>query len=659
MPPKEIANQLSAPYLDIPEVGRSDPIVPPSLPSAESMTDIGSMCVNPPHVQNSPLSFLRCDTWLYEFLCFCFALIVLVVLATYLNVCDGKPMWTKGIALNTIVAIASGLFRASIMVPVSVCISQSVWIWMLKEQRPLQHVIRHDQASRGPWGSVHALARARSSSPLLLLGAFITIVVLATEPFFQQSVGYYDKNILDPQLTAATSSALTYRHNPEDGMDVPWDMINAVYDAFTNPVMPSPPLYNCPLGNCNWRSFPTLGIEVQCRNIKHEYSIDCSEDIAHRYPFPGGCALVANNQTTKPLPEQLPPDMVFQLSAEYKAVSQLNLSHWNNPDRIVLGYTDIRFVKARPKLGYTTKDTLFDASQCILYTTIKEITAISENAIYTEIHTPLAPFPPLGSVRDTNISAPLKYDYYPDCARTSKARYCFVEKGCAPISKITECQEFYRKNLSISVTIKDFEDLLSIVPRTLGFSGNITSVGAKALEGPTILQLLYKEPCTNCSLTLLSPRMTTALRVRDSTIPTARIKAKNHFQSSYVPDTAMSVHKSHLITGDVFLIRPYVEFRWTWLLLPGTLLFLVGMLLWQTSMWTTRGCIGVWKDNPLATYMNASWRPTHVGVEADTSDQVESISKDLYARLRINTSGHESGRAKIWIEIKQRHMTTG
>jgi hypothetical protein len=97
--------------------------------------------------------------WLYEILSLVLAVVVLVALIAILAHFQDKqnPLWSGGITLNTVVSLASTLFRILLISPVAKCTSQLVWLWFSKGQRPLGHTVMFDQASRGVPGSLQIL----------------------------------------------------------------------------------------------------------------------------------------------------------------------------------------------------------------------------------------------------------------------------------------------------------------------------------------------------------------------------------------------------------------------------------------------------------------------------------------------------------------------
>ena len=71
----------------------------------------------------------------------------------------------SSLTLNGLVAILSTITRASLLVPIGSAISQEVWLRLSKSQKGrgrLQDLEFSDAASRGSWGSLVFLIRART-----------------------------------------------------------------------------------------------------------------------------------------------------------------------------------------------------------------------------------------------------------------------------------------------------------------------------------------------------------------------------------------------------------------------------------------------------------------------------------------------------------------
>jgi hypothetical protein len=113
----------------------------------------------------------------------CTALIIAILFSM-----DGKPIekWKfRSIQPNSLVAIFSTLAKSSLLFPIAECMGQLKWSYF-KEPGPVSQLQRFDTASRGPWGAALLLWHVRGRAFLASLGAVVTVLLLAFEPFAQQ-----------------------------------------------------------------------------------------------------------------------------------------------------------------------------------------------------------------------------------------------------------------------------------------------------------------------------------------------------------------------------------------------------------------------------------------------------------------------------------------
>ena len=113
------------------------------------------------------LSFFR--WWMPELFASLLSVASLIALIAILRHYHGRGIHDlylpSSLTLNGLVAILSTLTRVSLMVPIGSAISQEVWIWLSKphkEYGQLQDLEFSDAASRGSWGSLIFLIRART-----------------------------------------------------------------------------------------------------------------------------------------------------------------------------------------------------------------------------------------------------------------------------------------------------------------------------------------------------------------------------------------------------------------------------------------------------------------------------------------------------------------
>ena len=101
--------------------------------------------------------------WLVEILSLILGIAAVIALCLLLRRYDGKavpqakPVVAVDITLNTLVSILSTISKATLLLSVSECISQSKWSWYLDRQRPLEDLDVFDKASRGAWGGIQLL----------------------------------------------------------------------------------------------------------------------------------------------------------------------------------------------------------------------------------------------------------------------------------------------------------------------------------------------------------------------------------------------------------------------------------------------------------------------------------------------------------------------
>lgn len=134
-----------------------------------------------------------------------------------------------------------------------------------------------DKASRGAWGSFLLLFRTKGRS-LAALGAILTLLLLATDTFFQQVTDYPDQWALE---AVSSTIAQVVRYNPKYIPEFFLGWESSQYDMNTMPTVqkflygngtrsvqsgnatrPEIPV-SCPASNCTWPEYDTLGIRSQ------------------------------------------------------------------------------------------------------------------------------------------------------------------------------------------------------------------------------------------------------------------------------------------------------------------------------------------------------------------------------------------------------------
>lgn len=128
------------------------------------------------------------------------------------------------------------------------------------------------------------------------LGALVTVLALAFEPFFQQIVTYPER--LTPVGQSVTWAAMTFvpesaskRRQGDQTKDPTMSL--AIDSAFDSPdIDPRPSTSICPTGNCTWPTYSTLGVCHECQDVSDLLQYICQNNTSLKYA--GGSGGAAN-----------------------------------------------------------------------------------------------------------------------------------------------------------------------------------------------------------------------------------------------------------------------------------------------------------------------------------------------------------------------------
>ncbi|KAJ9500661.1 hypothetical protein H2202_003877 [Exophiala xenobiotica] len=243
-----------------------DPEAPPKPPQAT--TTIPALARKPASKETlydrGRLRYSRIhhDVWVPEVLSICFSTVCFVTIFVVLVAYDGKqvPSLPHAITLNTVVAILSTASKSSLILVVGSCISQLKWSWFSRQRR-LTDIQTFDDASRGPLGCA-ALLTTKAFLSLASVGAIVTILSLAYDPFLQQLLSYPIVQVYTNASSAVTRQARAFAIG---GMDAKFvSAMNAGVWSGASSFAPTPA---CPSGNCTWPSFSTVGWCSKCETF--------------------------------------------------------------------------------------------------------------------------------------------------------------------------------------------------------------------------------------------------------------------------------------------------------------------------------------------------------------------------------------------------------
>ncbi|KAH0021500.1 hypothetical protein KCU78_g6088, partial [Aureobasidium melanogenum] len=233
-----------------------------------------------------------CDEWLFEILACALALLALAAIVITLAVHDGRPLpeWPFNISVNALVSIFGVILKTSMMLPVSESISQLKWAWFQKPHS-LSHFTEFDSASRGPWGCLKVLRRCHVRH-LTSIGAAITLLALASDPFIQQMIKYksvaFELTGNDVQAFVSRSNNYTL-HGAHTGAG--YESLNlsaqaAIYKGVYNSY--SSVEATCSSGNCTFKDYRTLGMCSHCQDISSTINKTCTKSSLCSFELPQG-----------------------------------------------------------------------------------------------------------------------------------------------------------------------------------------------------------------------------------------------------------------------------------------------------------------------------------------------------------------------------------
>ena len=270
-----------------------------------------------------------------------FSILCFLAIVCLLRGYDQKasPTFKQGITLNSIISVLSAASKSSMIYAVTASIGQLKWNWFYTKRERLQHIQLFDDASRGPWGSMIMLFSHKGCS-LASLGAAITILVFAFDPFMQQILTYPIRQTASPSDAATSKQAHTF--STSDVM-IPW--LKAVNTGiWSDEVVFNP---TCPSRNCTWAPFRSVSWCSQCEdvtsvaslvgctnvtvehNITEPHSTPCHVSLPHGEmsdtpvvlrPVMGGL----NAANTSSVAMDLPTDVVWPVTPDWFAGNEVH-----------------------------------------------------------------------------------------------------------------------------------------------------------------------------------------------------------------------------------------------------------------------------------------------------------------------------------------------
>ncbi|KAI0018570.1 hypothetical protein F4780DRAFT_513560 [Xylariomycetidae sp. FL0641] len=214
--------------------------------------------------------------WIREILSLIASLLLIGVQIGLLVYMDGKPYyetWRPFLSLNTALAILTTAYKTAQLHAVGAAIGQVKWIDFRDRQQRLSNFEIYDESSRGPLGAISFLFSVRWG--VATLGALVTLLALANDPFTQQVVHLEQRNVTFPDNAALFGHSYEYDTHPEQ-TGLSWytypeistkdpGIQGAIMKGIFN--IQTAPEFVCS-GACSWNgTYRSLGFSSTCANV--------------------------------------------------------------------------------------------------------------------------------------------------------------------------------------------------------------------------------------------------------------------------------------------------------------------------------------------------------------------------------------------------------
>ena len=227
-------------------------------------------------VIKSPI-FRKFKPWWLEIGACILFLVFLGALTATLHPHQGKPLpdWPYHLSVNNLISIYVVVLKSTMLLVTTEGLAQLKWK-LLEKSRPLQDLVKYDDATRGPIGALGLLWNLRLRHPLSSIGALLSLFILIIDPFTQQVIVYYDCGIPLSGInsTIPRTNIFLQRNTNQSQSDNSWvepGLQAAVLDGIISPTKSVQ--VECPTGNCTFGQYSTVGYCSACKDITKDLSI--------------------------------------------------------------------------------------------------------------------------------------------------------------------------------------------------------------------------------------------------------------------------------------------------------------------------------------------------------------------------------------------------
>lgn len=563
--------------------------------------------------------------WLLEILACFVSLLSLVATIIILNSFDGTELrhWSianVSISPNTLIAIFTTVVKSSMMLAVAEGISQLKWTYFQQQPHPLLHLEVFDGASRGPLGAIKLLGTLRLKVVVVSVGAVVTVLALAIDPFTQQVLSYPVRPMEVTNDTAPSIPRTDWFNGGVSNVDTSQSPeLKAVFRGMYDGVLDVD--FSCPTGNCTWPLYDSLGICSTCIDTSEKTSVTCESVDTSQCGLPNAIIpVVSCLRCTYTMPVPIPWVGTDNFKAE-----------------IMYSSTDKKTYQADLLLQSNTKQ----ASNIPPPT--PEQYFINVLQISSQLLPLTTDLPQLPTVTACSVSLCsnwyLRSNFSHDRLNDSPTVSLPIEVASA--CTVPLCKAVPRLDKATGISQSD-HDLISSVIKMQDTTYYIEdfSPGQPATGLAYILdELIGTNTWTRANLTsqpsgLLGPPLRSSIyQFHDGNVT----NMMNAIATSLT--TEMRQRNSTLINGLAWTPAAFVNVRWPWLIYQATLVVLACVFLGLTVAFGTEKDKLVWKSSSIALLFHGLHGPSDDRTYVRDTDGMEERAKDMKVVLGEDDGG--------------------
>lgn len=630
-------------------------------PSAGSADESGTHNAAAPaqNVDNAPpqpakqrrasrLQRIILDTWVPEIIAIVLSTTCLIAIAIVLRIFTGKvaPTLPYGITLNAVTATLATASRSMLIYTVAAAISQLKWCWYQKKRR-LQDLQIFDDASRGPWGSITLLFSQRATS-MASLGALVTVLALAFDPFVQLILTYPSRPVVSdtlqpPPLIRATdfmtaASTDAWNNALEAGI---WGEPEQFYQR-----------PGCPTGNCTWQDFRSISWCSKCRDVASNVQItNCNlTELMQNPPKASSATYVASFGHGKSLSLYrggrkrsyyasltLTTDAVWMLSATAKPYPSFSNATYFGILNPVVAIARLSMAYKNPQ-RLTTLDGIYSvgtAEECVLTLCDTDYHVLTTDGVANTNESDVN----YGYIKQYEYPSPVSYYCGPNCYRNTTWATCWQASSQSKESLARIGYASHNNSLFCPRALSLWNDYETGVD-------NYASSIADHLSGRATLEIQdYNPNSTRNPIFGWSPNAPTysspvVQYVATNSLDRALSGVAASLSSLSISGATNTTAKVH---GKALVNRTFVQTAWYWLVFPFAL-DVSGLLFLLLAIWQSRRKnVKPWKSSIFPLLYHGlepgmlSRRPVSENVSA-----MEMVAEDAEVRLAFSNSRGKS-----------------